>query len=51
MGQKYSFPHLDKQYCLIKWKGYDEKFNTWEPRDHITFCYNYQAPQNNDQDP
>ena len=51
MGQKYTIPHLDKQYCLIKWRGYDERFNTWEPKDHITFCYNYEAPEDKDDDP
>jgi len=23
MGQKYAISHLDRQFCLIKWRGYD----------------------------
>ena len=25
-------------YFLIKWKGYDEKYNTWESLEHVKNC-------------
>lgn len=25
----------DKNKFLVKWKGWDEKFNTWEPRENV----------------
>jgi hypothetical protein len=45
VDQKYHCLYSDRQFCLIKWKGYDERYNTWEPKDHITFYYNYISPE------
>lgn len=25
-------------YFSIKWKGYDDYYNTWEPKNHLTNC-------------
>jgi Chromo (CHRromatin Organisation MOdifier) domain len=44
-GQEYEvemikdYTHIDGQfYYLVKWKGYDESENTWEPIKHLTQC-------------
>lgn len=28
----------DTSFFLVKWKGYNEKDNSWEPKDHVTNC-------------
>lgn len=46
-----SIPNLDRQECLIKWKGYDDCYNSWEPQEHITLFYKYFPEEEKEDDP
>ena len=42
---------IDRQECLIKWKGYDDCYNSWEPQEHITLFYKYFPEEEKEEDP